>query len=102
MPESNVDDPWEKYWSSNGTFTFESDVSRDDRSLAQERDIQDRLARIHKGQNHLLRVVAKAVDEAFPPEEYGKGHGTGHVAPGDIVRGFIVDPDKGVMDAGRS
>lgn len=96
MTESTVDDSWKEYWATNGTFTFESDTGRTSRELDREADIQRGLARVREGQNHLLRVVAKAVDEAFPPEEYGKGHGTGHLPPGDIVRGFIVDPDKGL------
>lgn len=96
MTESTVDDSWKEYWATNGTFTFESDASRQARELDREADIQRGLARIREGQNRLLRVVAKAVDEVFPPDEFGDGHGTGHVAPGDIVRGFIVDPDKGL------
>lgn len=102
MPESTVGDPWKEYWATNGTFTYESDDSRQARELDREADIQERLARVHKGQDHLLRVVAKAVDEAFPPEEFGGGHGTGHVPPGDIVRGFIVGPDKGLSGDSRS
>lgn len=96
MPESTVDNSWKEYWATNGTFTYESDDSRQARELDREADIQERLARVHKGQDHLLRVVAKAVDEAWPPEHFNLLDGRRAVPPGDIVRGFIVGPDKGL------
>lgn len=93
---SDVDESWRQYWQSNGTFSFESDEEADVREtrirLEREADIQERLRVVYKGQNRLLRKVAEAVDAAFPPDEYGNGHGTGHIAPGDIVRQFIVKP----------
>ena len=99
MTKSTVDDGWSEYWRSNGTFAFEPDAGRTSRELAREADIQRNLARIRKGQNRLLGFVAEAVDEAFPPGEYGKGHGTGYVAPGDIVRSFLVVPDEAAEEA---
>lgn len=48
---------------------------------------------VHKGQNALLEKVAAALDEQFPPEEYGNGWGTGHQSPGEVVRQFKIEVD---------
>jgi hypothetical protein len=96
MSESTVDKSWEKYWSSNGTFSFDADEVADvvGKRLQQEADIQDRLATIYKGQNRLLRRVAEAVDAAWPPDQYQEDG----LAPGDIVRQFIVTPKEGAAE----
>lgn len=78
MPES-TQDSWREYWSSNGTFGYDADRT--------EKTVYD-------GQNRLLEKVAQTLDEIFPPEEFGKGWGTGCVSPGDVVRQFIVKPEQ--------
>lgn len=90
---------------SGGTFGFEADASEDD-ALAQDRAWQQhkREQRLEEnkravkvvltGQNRVVELIAKTMDEVFPPEEYGQGHGTGYISPGDLVRQFKVDTEK--------
>lgn len=89
MDKGEHDKAWAEYWMSGG-FVYESEtpeaVARRRHEL--EAELVHRLTAVHKGQNRLLRKVAEAVDEAWPPDQILPGN----VAPGDIVRGFIVVP----------
>lgn len=83
------DEAWSEYWMSGG-FIYESETPEAvvRRRHALEAELVHRLTAVHKGQNRLLRKVAEAVDEAWPPDQYTEDGRS----PGDIVRGFIVVP----------
>lgn len=61
--------------------------------LAYEKDLTERVANVYKGQNRLLRQVAKELDAQFPPDEDWDFR-IGHTSPGDVVRQFIIEAPK--------
>lgn len=102
----------EQEFESYGTFTFSADGPGDgaDDAIAQhqaweehkrelrraeelrrEAEIQERLAIVYKGQNRLVRQIAKALDDEFPPGQRYTIHAD-DPSPGDIVRQFLVTP----------
>jgi hypothetical protein len=87
MDKAIHDEVWSEYWMSGG-FAYLSDQDGTQRRLALEADLQERMRAVHKGHNRLLRKVAAAVDEAWPPDQYQEDG----QSPGDIVRGFLVEP----------
>src|SRR5688500_4264894 len=93
---------------SGGTYGFEADDEDD--AIKQDREWQEykreqRKAEmrrateiIYNGQNNLVEKIASMLDENFPPEEYGNGHGTGYVSPGALVRACLVDVEKALRE----
>lgn len=91
VDKATFDEAWSEYWSTGGfEFVPNGEPAATRRFLNQEAELQERLKAVHKGYNRLLRKVAAAVDEAWPPDQILPGN----TAPGDIVRGFIVDPGE--------
>lgn len=97
----------EQEFESHGTFAFSADGPGDDtddaiaqdrawqehkrelrraEELRREAEILERLAVVYKGQNRLVRQIAKALDDEFPPSQ------AGDTTPGDIARQFLVTP----------
>ncbi len=91
MDKATHDEAWSEYWSTGGfEYVLNGEPAATRRFLNQEAELQERLLAVHKGYNRLLRRVAATVDEAWPPDQYTEDGRS----PGDIVRGFIVDPGE--------